>query len=133
MIGIALSLGFADDVGRALRRHGDWFLGERNGAVARLMRRGVTMVAERLEHFDPPREIAPTILPPDPTIERPLGPFQPGHEPPPPQPVVIGWFHPLAGGERAMPVSESRRFGAVRPQPRPSECELGHCGVDLGY
>jgi murein DD-endopeptidase MepM/ murein hydrolase activator NlpD len=31
-----------------------------------------------------------------------------------------------------MPLSESRRFGAVRPQPRPEECELGHCGVDLG-
>ena len=25
-----------------------------------------------------------------------------------------------------------RRFGAARPQPRPAECELGHCGVDLG-
>ena len=32
-----------------------------------------------------------------------------------------------------MPGSEGRRFGATRPQPRPRECELGHCGVDLGY
>ena len=31
-----------------------------------------------------------------------------------------------------MPMNASRRFGAARPQPRPSECELGHCGVDLG-
>jgi murein DD-endopeptidase MepM/ murein hydrolase activator NlpD len=133
-IGVSLALGFADDVGRALRRHGDWFLGERNGAVARLLRAGVTVVAARLERFDPPREVDPVILPPDPTLSpRPYGPFRPGEEPPPPQPTIVGWFHPLAGGERAMPGSESRRFGATRPQPRPSECELGHCGVDLGY
>jgi peptidoglycan LD-endopeptidase LytH len=47
-------------------------------------------------------------------------------------PTVIGWFHPLAGPRRAMPLYESRRFGAARPQPRTAECELGHCGVDLG-
>jgi murein DD-endopeptidase MepM/ murein hydrolase activator NlpD len=45
---------------------------------------------------------------------------------------MVAWFHPLAGPRRALPLSESRRFGAARPQPRPSECELGHCGVDLG-
>ena len=133
VVAVGLSLGFADDVGRALRRHGDWFLGERNGAVARAIRGGVGLVATRLERFDPPREVAPVILPPDPAVERPLGPFLPGQEPPPPAPRVVAWFHPLLGGERAMPGSESRRFGAVRPQPRPTECELGHCGVDLGY
>jgi murein DD-endopeptidase MepM/ murein hydrolase activator NlpD len=132
-LGVALALGFADDVGRELRRHGDWFLGDRNGAVARAIRSGVTTVAARLERFDPPRELAAVVLPPDPEIARPLGPFRPGEEPPPPPPRVIGWYHPLAGGERALPGSEARRFGAARPQPRPSECELGHCGVDLGY
>ena len=126
-IGVALSLGFADDVGRALRRHGDWFLGERNGAVARTIRWGVSLVAERLEHFDPPRELDPVIIPP----EVPIGPQQPGYEPP--QPQRLAWIHPLPGGSRAMPDTESRRFGAVRPQPRPSECQLGHCGVDLGH
>jgi hypothetical protein len=132
-LGVVLALGFADDVGRALRRHGDWFLGDRNGAVARAIRSGVTIVAMRLERFDPPRELAPTILPPDPTTGPMMGPWRPGETPPPEPPRVAGWFHPLAGGERAMPGSESRRFGAVRPQPRPAECELGHCGVDLGY
>jgi len=45
---------------------------------------------------------------------------------------MVAWFHPLAGPRRAMPGNESRRFGAQRPPPRPVECELGHCGVDLG-
>ena len=54
-----------------------------------------------------------------------------------PQPVPVAaprpeWFHPLAGPSRALPANDSRRFGAARPQPRPAECELGHCGVDLG-
>jgi murein DD-endopeptidase MepM/ murein hydrolase activator NlpD len=133
VIGVALSLGFADDVGRALRRHGDWFLGERNGAVARAIRAGVSSVAARLEVFDPPRELTPVILPPDPPIDPPYGPFLPGQEPAPAPPKIVAWFHPLPGGERQLPGSESRRFGAVRPQPRPSECELGHCGVDLGH
>ncbi len=131
-LAVGLSLGFADDVGRALRRHGDWFLGERNGAVSRGIRFGVTEVAMRLEQFDPPRELDPVVLPPDLT-NVPNGPYLPGQEPPPPQPQVIAWIHPLPGPKRAMPGSESRRFGAARPQPRPSECQLGHCGVDLGY
>jgi murein DD-endopeptidase MepM/ murein hydrolase activator NlpD len=41
------------------------------------------------------------------------------------------WRHPLAGPARILPARESQRFGAARPQPRPRECELGHCGVDL--
>lgn len=129
---IALSLGFADDVGRALRRHGDWFLGERNGAVARMLRASVTLVAERLERFDPPHELDPVVLPAN-YDNVPLGPYLPGQEPPPPEPQVVAWIHPLPGASRAMPGNESRRFGAVRPQPRPSECQLGHCGVDLGH
>ncbi len=129
LIAIGLSLGFADDVGRALRRHGDWFLGERTGLVARAFRASVVVVASRLERFATPEELAPTLLPPDPV---PFGPYLPGKEPKP-EPPMLAWFHPLLGADRALPGSESRRFGAARPQPRPSECELGHCGVDLGH
>ena len=126
-----LAFGFADDVGRALRRHGDWFVGERNGAVARSYRSGMGVMAAYLEKLDPPPELAPIIIPPDPA-KIPEGPWRPGETPPEAQATVVGWFHPLAGPRRAMPMSEGRRFGALRPQPRPSECELGHCGVDLG-
>jgi murein DD-endopeptidase MepM/ murein hydrolase activator NlpD len=129
---LALSFGFADDMGRALRRHGDWFVGEeRHGAVARLYRTGVGAVAGYLEKFDPPTELATVILPPDPQ-KIPMGPWRPGETPPEAQPIELAWFHPLAGPRRALPGSEGRRFGASRPPPRPVECELGHCGVDLG-
>jgi hypothetical protein len=127
----AVAFGFADDAGRALRRHGDWFCGESNGLVVRHVRGGVGAVAAYLERVDPPRELAPVVIPPDPT-RIPDGPWRPGEEPPEALPTVVGWFHPLAGPRRAMPLYESRRFGAARPQPRPAECELGHCGVDLG-
>ena len=58
------------------------------------------------------------------------GPWRPHDAPYPPERTWVRWFHPL-GGARALPLFESRRFGAARPQPRPAECELGHCGVDL--
>jgi hypothetical protein len=125
-----LAFGFADGAGRALRRHGDWFCGDGNGAVVRGVRASVSIAAAYLERFDPPRELAPIVIPPD-AHEQPMGPWRPGEEPKP-QPTIVGWFHPLAGPRRAMPITESRRFGAARPQPRPHECELGHCGVDLG-
>jgi Peptidase family M23 len=128
----ALVFGFADDVGRALRRHGDWFVGERNGFVVRGYRTTVASAAAWLEKFDPPPELAPIVLPPD-LADVPAGPWRPGEQPPEARPITLAWFHPLAGPRRALPGSESRRFGAVRPQPRPEECELGHCGVDLGY
>ncbi len=127
----AFALGFADEAGRALRRHGDWFCGESNGLVVRHVRSGIGALAAYLERFDLPPELAPVVLPPDPAGV-PNGPWRPGEEPPPALPTVVGWFHPLAGPRRAMPLRESRRFGAARPQPRPAECELGHCGVDLG-
>ena len=127
----AVAFGFADDSGRALRRHGDWFCGESNGYFVRHLRVGVGAVAAYLERIDPPRELAPVVIPPDPT-RIPDGPWRPGEQPPEALPTVVGWFHPLACPRRAMPLYESRRFGAARPQPRPSECELGHCGVDLG-
>jgi hypothetical protein len=125
------AFGFADEAGRALRRHGDWFCGESNGLVVRHVRSSVGVVAAYLERFDPPRELASVVIPPDPA-RVPDGPWRPGEEPPEALPTVVGWFHPLAGPRRAMPLYESRRFGAARPQPRPAECELGHCGVDLG-
>jgi murein DD-endopeptidase MepM/ murein hydrolase activator NlpD len=106
-----LAFGFADDTGRALRRHGDWFIGERNGAVARGGRALLATAAGALERFDPAPEI---VLAP---------PLQGGRP--------ARWQHPLAGPRRVMPARESQRFGAARPQPRPFECELGHCGVDL--
>ena len=42
------------------------------------------------------------------------------------------WFHPLAGPDRRMPISDGRVFGAERPGERPGECRSGHCGVDIG-
>jgi len=131
MMAGALAFGWADDTGRALRRRGDWFVGESNGAVPRRVRGAVGALAGWLEHFDPPADLAPLVIPPDPE-KQPYGPFLPGAEPPPPVPTLVSWWHPLAGPRRALPLSESRRFGASRPPPRPSECELGHCGVDLG-
>src|SRR5258706_6166009 len=127
-----LAFGFADDVGRALRRHGDWFVGERNGAVARGTRGAIGALAAYLEKWDPPAELAPVVIPPDPD-KIPAGPWRPGEKPPEAEPTMLAWFHPLAGPRRAMPTNETRRFGAVPPQPRPPECELGHCGVDLGH
>src|SRR5262249_32031902 len=45
--------------------------------------------------------------------------------------AVAERFHRLLGPRRRPP-NGSARFGAARPQPRPPECELGHCGVDVG-
>lgn len=42
------------------------------------------------------------------------------------------WVHPLPGPKRRMPLRLSRVFGAERPGHRPSECQEGHCGVDVG-
>jgi hypothetical protein len=131
IVATGVGLGFADQSGRALRRHGDWFLGEGGGLCARQLRGGIGRLAGWLERFDPPAELAPIVIPPDP--ERvPYGPWDVGQEPRPPEPTVLAWFHPLAGPRRALPLYEARRFGALRPPPRPAECELGHCGVDLG-
>jgi murein DD-endopeptidase MepM/ murein hydrolase activator NlpD len=131
IIAAVIGLGFADDTGRALRRHGDWFVGERNGFMARGYRSSVGALAGYLEKFDPPAELASIVIPPDPK-KIPNGPWMPGEQPPEALPTTLAWVHPLAGPRRALPTNESRRFGAVRPQPRPAECELGHCGVDLG-
>jgi hypothetical protein len=128
----ALSLGFADDTGRALRRHGDWFLGERNGAVARHVRTTVGFVSGYLEDFDPHAAFAEADVPLAPPTDVPPG----SGVPPPVVPVAAVaasvWYHPLMGPERQLPGYASRRFGASRAVIRPPECELGHCGVDIG-
>ena len=118
-----LVTGFADLVGTALRRHGDWFLGEARGAVARHARASISDSADVLESFDPHPALAPVVTIPE-------------RGAPPPVEVAAAasdGFHPLSGPDRALPRNHSTRFGAARPQPRPSECELGHCGVDLGH
>lgn len=125
-----LSLGFADDTGRALRRHGDWFLGERHGVVARRVRAMVGFTSGYLEDFDPHPVFAEADVPPPGPVGPPPGPGAP----PPVEPAVAvaAWYHPLMGPERQLPGYASRRFGASRPVIRPPECELGHCGVDIG-
>jgi murein DD-endopeptidase MepM/ murein hydrolase activator NlpD len=45
--------------------------------------------------------------------------------------LATRWVHPLAT-TRAMPIRDSRRFGAARDGLRPAECGHGHCGVDIG-
>lgn len=129
LVCVVIGLGFADYTGQSLRRHGDWFLGEApNGFVARAVRSGVGRLALALETFDPPPEIGPVVAP---MIATPRpGPWSPDVTPP--MEGTLTWFHPLSGPKRQMPITAGRRFGAARPQPRPSECELGHCGVDLG-
>lgn len=125
---VIIGLGFADYTGQSLRRHGDWFLGDHAGLVSRLLRGGISRAAIALERFDPPPEVAPTIVP---LVDQPRpGPWAPDVAPPSDGTIV--WFHPLGGPRRQLPITAGRRFGAARPQPRPSECELGHCGVDLG-
>jgi murein DD-endopeptidase MepM/ murein hydrolase activator NlpD len=116
--------------GGALRRHGDWFLGQRTDLAAAWTRSAIGGVGALLEWFVPPPEMHSHALPPDQT-PRFYGPWRDGETPYPPEPVLVRWVHPLATAERNLPAFESRRFGAIRPQPRPWECELGHCGVDL--
>jgi murein DD-endopeptidase MepM/ murein hydrolase activator NlpD len=118
------------NLGGTIRRHGDWFLGQRSDGAAICMRALIGGTGALLEWFTPPREMLSHELP---LAEAPrfYGPWRPGETPYPSEPVRVHWFHPLGNGPRILPAFESRRFGAVRPQPRPWECELGHCGVDL--
>jgi len=127
---LALVAGGGRSVGGAMRRHGDWFLGQRTDASASFWRGAIRGTGRLLEWFTPPEAMTSHELPLD---EAPqfYGPWRDGETPYPPEPVEVHWFHPLAHGGRNLPAFESRRFGAIRPQPRPWECELGHCGVDL--
>jgi len=117
-------------VGGAVRRRGDWFLGQRTDTTANLWRGAIGATGWMLEWFVVPPAMQSHTLP---LAETPqfYGPWRDGEPPYEPEPVVLRWVHPLPVAQRTLPAFESRRFGAVRPQPRPWECELGHCGVDL--
>jgi murein DD-endopeptidase MepM/ murein hydrolase activator NlpD len=141
---VVLCLGFGDGTGTALRRRGDWFLGDVEGYLPRRYRRGMGAVARYLERFDLPPEAQRALddaARPQPPIPPELPKFPTpvvaGMAPLPPLPVPTPapreavWFHPLAGPERELPPNAACRFGAPRPGHRPRECELGHCGVDL--
>lgn len=124
-----LCLGFSEGVGRALRRRGDWFLGEVDGYLPRRYRRLLGVAGSWLERFDLPPELAP-VLAEGARLEGGASVPVPGGTIPPEPPALAAWFHPLAG-QRTAPPNAACRFGAPRPGPRPLECELGHCGVDL--
>ena len=117
-------------VGGAVRRHGDWFLRQRTDAHARFMRDAIAGTGALLEWFTPPPELRSHPLPPEQAPPY-FGPWRDGEAPYPREAAWVRWVDPLPGAARTLPAFESRRFGAVRPQPRPWECELGHCGVDL--
>jgi murein DD-endopeptidase MepM/ murein hydrolase activator NlpD len=86
----------------------------------------------------PQRTVAAVVPPPPPPAPRPAPPPTYGPPWPPTDAEVMSelakdaWFHPLAGPDRRMPVSDGRVFGAERPGERPAECRSGHCGVDIG-
>ncbi len=128
---VLLTLLFVDghDAGALLRRHGDWYLGWRSDPSALSSRARIVALGCLLEHFAAPPQMLSHELQPDETPQF-YGPWRPNEAPYPPVQTWVHWFHPLAGA-RTLPAFESRRFGATRPQPRPAECELGHCGVDL--
>lgn len=126
---IALVVVDGGATGAALRRHGDWYLGWRADGAALAARARIVGAGWLLEHFAAPPQMLSHELAPE-EMPRFYGPWRPNEPPYPPDHTFVRWFHPLAGA-RTLPVFESRRFGAARPQPRPAECELGHCGVDL--
>jgi hypothetical protein len=127
---VALVAGGGRSLGGAVRRHGDWFLGQRSDGNAAIMRGAIAGTGALLEWFTPPPEMQSHDLPPE-LAPRFYGPWRDGEAPYAPETLRVRWVHPLAEAQRILPTCESRRFGAVRPQPRPWECELGHCGVDL--
>jgi hypothetical protein len=129
LVVLALLCANGRDAGAVLRRHGDWFLGWRSDASAMTTRARIALASRLLERFDPPRDMLSHELSPEET-PRYFGPWRPDETPYPAERTWVHWYHPL-GGARTLPLFESRRFGAARPQPRPAECELGHCGVDL--
>ncbi len=124
-----LCLGFSDGVGRALRRRGDWFLGEVDGYLPRRYRLVLGRAGGWLERFDLPPELRPALAEAALPQELPRTPV-PGGTPLPPEPVAALWYHPLSA-PRVAPPNATCRFGAPRPGARPQECELGHCGIDL--
>lgn len=132
LVVVALLLVGGRSVGGAIRRHGDWFLRQRTDERAVITRAVIGGTGALLEWFDPPASMTSHELSPE-AEARFFGPWRQGEAPYSHEPVWVRWYHPLAlaSHERTLPAFESRRFGAIRPQPRPWECELGHCGVDL--
>jgi murein DD-endopeptidase MepM/ murein hydrolase activator NlpD len=130
-----LCLGLSDASGRALRRRGDWFLGEAEGWLAGRYRRGVALAAAWMERFDLPPAARRALAPPAPAPRPeapPPGPVEPSRPAGPPRPVeVASWLYPLAGEPRPVTRYAIQRFGAVRRGWNPPECEGGHCGIDL--
>jgi len=129
---VLMTAGWGQEAGRALRRHGDWFLGQRVDRRAQIARACLRFAAARLEHFDLPPEMRTIVIP----VDRGLSCYGPAPADgaatlPPPVPARFVWFHPLADPARQLPLWEDRRFGAERAHASPEECELGHCGVDL--
>lgn len=125
---LLIGMGFSETSGRALRRSGDWFLGEAEGLLPRRYKRLSFAVGLWLENLDRleehqmlvnvPQGEAPasaTVAPPRAAATPPL------------------WIHPLAGPERVMPPNPACRFGAPRPGTRPTWCVSGHCGIDLPH
>lgn len=47
-------------------------------------------------------------------------------------PLPLVWSQSSRRFERQLPWRHTRRFGCERAGDRPSECEGGHCGVDVG-
>jgi murein DD-endopeptidase MepM/ murein hydrolase activator NlpD len=130
LVVVGLLVAYGRGVGGTVRRHGDWFLAQRSDGTAAALRVLIGGTGALFEWFTPPPELITHELPIE-LAPRFFGPWRPGEDPYPPEPVRVRWFHPLADAPRSLPAFESRRFGAIRPQPRPWECELGHCGVDL--
>jgi len=131
---LLLCLGFSDSTGRALRRRGDWFLGQTEGAVADRLRRAIRATSERLERWDLPGEARSVLADasrPQPVEPAPTIPTRPTGSPAKPTAPPAAWYHPLAGPKRRLPRYATWRFGAARGRGRPPECGLGHCGVDL--
>ena len=129
VVAVAIVASGGRTIGGAVRRHGDWFLGQRTDTRAAIMRGAIAGTGALFEWFTAPPELQSHTLPPELT-PRFYGPWRDGETPYAPEPVQVRWMHPLAEARRNLPAFESRRFGAIRPQPRPWECELGHCGVD---
>ena len=111
--------------GGAMRRHGDWFLGQRTDSAAAVWRGAIAGTGALIEWFTPPPALRSHELPIE-EAPRFYGPWQEGETPPPPEPVAVRWFHPLArrrahaAGVRVAPLRRRAPAAApVRVRARP--------------